>query len=249
MKKMIVAGLAASALLGGAAEAQAFGWTETRSKTVHEEFFGGDSCADAYTLNVWVDGARNIQPTSLLAGHQMTGTDLWGDGHGPVQVVGVRSYGDTLTYTLKPVGGWCSSADPGSDYGWEIHSAKIGVRYQVRKRIVMGRNLAKHLSEQALARRFSWYGDANHGGWRCRISGNRGHCRHVFGIGDGVVIGVVKVRLIGRTGQKPVWSYKLNAKQIDEYCRYVSHAGNCVTRFKKRRGRISLPFWVRAKKI
>jgi hypothetical protein len=111
----------------------------------------------------------------------------------------------------------------------------------------MTRNLAKNLTVEALYRRYSWFGDANHAGYRCQISGNRGRCRHVFVIGDGAVIGVVKMRLIGRNGQKPVWSYRLKALQIDEYCRYVTHAGNCTARIKKRRNRVSLPYWVRAK--
>jgi hypothetical protein len=82
-----------------------------------------------------------------------------------------------------------------------------------------------------------------------RSAVGRGRARPRAGIGDGVVIGVVKLRLVGRAGQRPLWSYKLHALQIDEYCRYVTHAGNCTTRFKKRRNRISLPSWARAKKV
>ena len=48
------------------------------------------------------------------------------------------------------------------------------------------------------------------------------------------------MRLVARTGQKPLWNYRLNALQIDEYCRYVTHAGNCTTRTEKRRNRVSL---------
>jgi hypothetical protein len=46
-----------------------------------------------------------------------------------------------------------------------------------------------------------------------------------------------------------MWSYRLSARQLDEYCHFVTHQGNCVTRIKKRRSRLTLPPWVRAKTV
>ena len=60
---------------------------------------------------------------------------------------------------------------------------------------------------------------------------------------------VVKLRLIGRSGQKPVWSYRLKGRYFNDYCIYVTHEGNCVTPLKKRRSRVSLPSWVSAKTV
>ena len=244
MRKIIIAGLAALALVGGAADAQAFDWNETKSETFRE-YVSGDTCASPGYVDIGVAGsARDVEVVTPLLGQQIQAEDFFYGNSGPVQVTEVVS---DLGWTMQPVGDWCSSFE--SDDGWETDSVKFSVRYRIRKRLVMTRNLARNLTEQAFYRRFSWYDDANHAGWRCRISGNRGRCRHVFGIGDGAVIGVVKVRLIGRNGRRPVWSYTLNALQIDELCAYVTHLGDCTTRTKKRRNRISLPYWVQAKKI
>jgi hypothetical protein len=271
MKKIVVTAVAALALTGGAAEAQAFDWDEAKSKSVWRSV-GAGSCVSAGHVDVPVPaGARNAEAVSPQPGRQF---EAWergdGEGSGPVQVTGVVNVGSALRFTVEPVGDWCRptethyEVDPGlaeygddggyswTDYdeGWESEwEEKFSVRYQVRKRIVMTRGLARNLAAEALSRRFSWFGDANHGGYRCQVSGNRGRCEHGFVIGDGAVMGVVVSRLIGRSGRKPVWSYRLSGVQIDEYCRYVTHAGNCSTRFKKRRSRVSLPYWVRAKTV
>ena len=195
-------------------------------------------------------------------GWEVRGADL-----GPLKVTSVETLGDTVRFTVLPDGDWCKPTSsvykndydeygiPGywetdPDKGWATDfRAEFMVRSKIRKRIVMTRNLARNLTEEVLYRRYSWFGDANQGGYRCRISGNRGRCRHVFGIGDGAVIGVVKMRLVGRNGQKPLWNYRLNALQIDELCRYVTHIGDCTRPIKKQRSRVSLPSWVNAKTI
>ncbi len=269
-KKIVVTALAALALTGGAAEAQAFDWYEVKSKSVRA-YAGANRCASPDHVDVRVPaGARNAEAASPQPGQQFEAWDRGdGEGSGPVQVTGVANVGGRLRFTVQPVGDWCRptethyEVDPElaeygddgyswTDYdeGWESEwREKFSVRYEVRKRIVMTRGLARNLAAEAFSRRFSWFGDANHGGYRCQVSGNRGRCEHVFVIGDGAVKGVVASRLIGRSGRKPVWNYRLSGVQIDEYCRYVTHAGTCSTRFKKRRSRISLPYWVGAKTV
>ena len=249
-KKILTAGFAALALFGGAAEAQAIDWHETESKSAYRGLWAFD-CADADQVDVKVPaGAHNPEVVSPLPGQQLNGRDIDDmDLRGPVRVTDIANLGSSFRFTVQSVGDWCTVREDGYawDYGWEVPAAEFRIRWQITKRIEMTRNLARNLTEEALLRRFSWFDSANHGGYRCRISGNRGRCRHVFVIGDGAVIGVVKLRLVARTGQKPLWNYRLNALQIDEYCRYVTHAGNCTTRVKKQRNRVSLPYWVRAK--
>jgi hypothetical protein len=35
--------------------------------------------------------------------------------------------------------------------------------------------------------------------------------------------------------------------QIDDYCRVVTHAEPCAKRITKRRSRVALPYWVKAR--
>ena len=273
MKKIIAAGIVVLAFTGGAAEAQAFEWNETKSTTVRAHAWGDNCSTPGEAFAVTPDYARNLEAISPLPGQHVAWAYDSYEGEGPLQVTGVKNVGDGgLTFTVLPAD-WCEDnaslnalpdADCGGyDYGeygeecnadftgdesWETDTpVNAKIRYQIRKQIVMTRNLAKNLTVEALYRRYSWFGDANHAGYRCQISGNRGRCRHPFGIGDGFYNAVVKLRLVGRSGQKPVWNYTLRVLQIDDYCRRVSHAGNCVSRIKKRRNRVSLPYWVRAR--
>ena len=266
MKKIIIAGFAVLALFGGAAEAQAYDWYEDKSQTFHKTV-RSENCSTPGYVDLLLDGhgtALNLRTSPAVGQQTITwGGDSW-DNKGPLRVTSVKDYGNMAEVGFLP-GGWCdptervkcdefyeSDCNESNSYSvptkWNSYGTKVTVHWQIKKRLAMGSGLAKSLTREALERRFSWYYHGNHGGYRCRISGNRGRCRHVFGIGDGVVIGVVKMRLIGRNGQKPVWSYKLNVLQIDELCRYL-HAGNCTTRFKKQRNRVSLPYWVRAKNV
>jgi hypothetical protein len=230
-----------------ATDAAAFEWTESKAKTTRQYVDAGSCTEEGFGYVNFPGDGRAQAIISPPLSQQFAAA---GEENGPVQMTSIdNSGGGSVWFYFRPVGNWCSP-DPEWDFGWETTKpVQFSIRYQVRKRIVMTRNLAKNLTQEALSRRFSWFWDANHGGYRCRVSRNRGRCRHVFVIGDGAVIGRIRMRLVGRAGQRPLGSYRLNALQIDEYCRYVTHAGNCTTRFKKRRNRISLPSWVRAKTI
>jgi hypothetical protein len=192
---------------------------------------------------------------------------------GPVIVTGIENTGNVLRYTMQP-GDWCpreqtywvdhhlSELDrelnklwPGSaipeghwetseDPGW-VANGSFHYRYEIRKRLAL-KGRAAALADTAMSRASSWW-DYTEGWPQCKVHGNRARCIAGAYIGDGAVSAVVKLRLIPRTGNAPVWSYKVSGRQIDEYCKYVTHGSNCTKRIKKQRNRVSLPYWVRAK--
>ncbi len=175
-----------------------------------------------------------------------------------VQVVGAVVSGQAVRYTLQPVGDWCAPKMYCDEEGcftadqirWTTeYREAFDVNYQVRKRVVLKGN-ASPLADTAMARHYSWWYDGLRGKpARCQVHGNRARCEAMDGIGDSYVKAVVKIRLVPRAGQKPVWSYRLSARQIDEYCVYVEPKTGCVTRIKKRRSRVALPSWVRARTV
>ena len=239
--------------MGGATEAQAIEWHENENKSV-DRYVSADSCTSPGSVDIQApSGARNIRPLSPLPGRRLSAWDLDGN-QGPVQVTSAVSVGSAARFTMQPVDDWCGyfegefCTDGWCSTPWDT-DATFWIEYQVRKRLVL-KGLASRLADSAIARRFSWWYDGNVGKpARCRVNGNRARCVAVDAIGDSAVKAVVKLRLVPRAGQRPVWSYRLSARQIDEYCRYVTHDGNCVTRIKKRRSRVTLPSWVRARTV
>jgi hypothetical protein len=268
-KKIVLTALTALALTGGAAEAQAFDWYETKTKTVRVHV-RGENCSTPDHHDVWAPyGARNLEAVSPLPGQQLgVAWDSY-DGYGPLQVTNVEDVGNALEFSMMPTGDWCwdnDDLDPAvadefasgwdeeydeyeAEEWWESDPVKLSIRYQLRKRRAMTRGLARNLASEVLYRRFAYMESTYANSYRCRVSGHRGRCETGFIIGDVVFNGVVVSRLVGRKGQKPLWSYRLKGVQLDEFCRFVSHAGDCTTRIKKQRSRVSLPYWVRAKTV
>ena len=266
MRTVITGLVAALAIAGGATEAQAFEWHESKTKTVRKHI-DADACTGVAKFEMVVPAyADRVEVVSPQVGQQ-----AWGYGageRGRVQVTSAYAEENWASFELQTVGDWCALdqqsyrewddcdyyyyddyCENGVAEGWETDPVKFTLSYQVRKRLVMGRGLARNLASEALSRRFSWFGDANHGGYKCKVTANRGRCEHVFVIGDAAVKAAVTSRLVRRDGQKPLWSYHVSSLRIDEYCRFVTQAGNCTARFTKKRSRVTLPYWVTGKTV
>jgi hypothetical protein len=255
--RIVITGLVAALALTSAAEAQAFDWYESKTKSIYAGA-RSHSCAAPDYVDVQAPSyARNPEAVSPWVGDQFDayeGGD--GDKTGMVQVTAREPVDNAVRFALLPVGGWCAPYYEGEDdeghwynpdEGWESkYREYFEIRYQVQKRLVL-RGQASSLADEAVARHISWWYHSDGGPAHCRVYGNRAHCQVGDVIGDVVFDGVIKLRLIGRSGRNPVWSYRLTGRKINEYCRYVTHAGNCIDRIKKRRSRVTLPSWVRAR--
>ena len=175
--KTVIAVLVGALALTGAAEAQAFDWYESKSKSVHAGA-GADSCVSPDHVDVIAPAyAHNLEAVAPLPGQQFDAHE-GGEGEevGKVQVTGVAPAGDAMRFSLQPVGGWCEpyhrawESDPDyllageegywvnyPDEGWQTEwREKFTVRWQVQKRIVL-RGRASSLADEAIARRISWW--------------------------------------------------------------------------------------------
>jgi hypothetical protein len=257
---LVVAAFAAVLALMGGAEAHAAEWTVSDTKTVYREA-KGTACGPGSIDVHGPYGAYNAQAVSPGVGGLLDATDEnWNDGQVQVTSAVPINAGNGVRFTIQPVGSWCGDGRcdpewmacyPALDWStyYDYENQPYKIRYELRKRLVLKGNAAR-LADRAIARSFRWWYDGLVGKpARCRVHGNRARCVGIDAIGDASVRAVVKLRLIPRTGQKPVWSYRLNARQLDEYCFYVTHDGNCTTRIKQRRSRLALPSSVRARTV
>ena len=219
---------------------------ETRAKNT---YFEAASCRAPATVSLGVlADASLVEPASLHLGATVTAYDTYWEAGSSATITAVevqqQSGRPVVVWTATPHPEMCDG-DPLTDWGWYSVDQRFAVSYRVRHRVRLSRRDAADLAEEALARRFPFYGYSSGSSTRCRRTATRARCQVTFWGGDTSFTGVVKSRLSTSPDRRRLlWSYRLRVRQVNEYCIHVTHNYPCTTTHRKSRHRVRAPGWL-----